>query len=240
MIDTKMRLRAKGLGWRVSAIVTLAVVAFLVTGSFKSSGVIVLLYQGIQIVWRRIYKYLWARSDWAQVKGLAVQMTGLPGSGKSTIAQLAAERLKERGYDVAVIDADYYRTTICKDLGFTKKDRLENIRRLGKIARTLADNGTIAIIAAINPYEESRHELKKQLISLVYVKCDLEKVKERDPKGLYKRAMLPYDDPNRIWNFTGISDPFERPTRTDLVINTDKKSPQESARELEAYILGYL
>ena len=149
--------------------------------------------------------------------GFLVQMTGLSGAGKSTLAFASAQRLREEGFRVEVIDGDEYRKGLCADLGFSKKDRNTNIRRLGFVGRVLARNGVIAIMSAINPYDAVREEIGGKL---VYVKTALEAVVHRDVKGLYAKALS-----GEIKNFTGISDPFEEPTCPDLTIETDKDTP---------------
>ena len=127
---------------------------------------------------------------------------------------------------VELIDGDEYRANLCNDLGFSKEDRNTNIRRLGFVSKVLSRNNVITIIAAINPYEEIRKELiaKDKNLKTVYIKCDVEQLIERDVKGLYKKALLPDGHPDKVYNFTGISDPFEEPTNPDLVINTAERA----------------
>jgi adenylylsulfate kinase len=159
-----------------------------------------------------------------------VQLTGLSGAGKSTIANAVKELLQEDGYKVEIVDGDVYRKKLCPDLGFSKEDRNENIRRLGFVANLLATHGVISILAAINPYEEIRQELSAYgpHVKTVWINCDLQTLMKRDTKQLYKRAMLPNDHPEKIHNLTGINDPFEAPINPDLVIDTHKYSEAES------------
>lgn len=176
---------------------------------------------------------------WGKRKGLFIQMTGLSGSGKSTIAREAQRLLKKKGITAEVIDGDEYRQGICQDLGFSKEDRNTNIRRLGFVAKVLARNNVITIISAINPYEAVRKELRdmSELTKTVYVKCDIETLKKRDPKGLYKKALLPEGHPDRIPSFTGISDTFDPPLVCDLTIDTDLETLEESTDKLIKFIL---
>lgn len=171
---------------------------------------------------------------------LFIQMTGLSGAGKSTVANAAKLKLEELGYAVEIIDGDEYRKSLCSDLGFSKKDRNENIRRLGFVGKVLARNGVITFMAAINPYDEVRKELMKgdPRVKVVYVKCDIPTLCKRDPKGLYKRALLPDGDPQKINNFTGISDPYEMPENPDFVLETMNESVDVSADKLVKYILS--
>jgi len=187
-----------------------------------------------------IHERLWNHTKWGKTSGLFIQMTGMSGAGKSTIAHAAAEKLRKRGIKVEVMDGDEYRTGICGDLGFSKEDRNTNIRRLGFISKVLARNSVVSIISAINPYEDIRSELTKLCdnVKTVYVKCDLETLVRRDPKGLYYRALLPDGDPNKIQNFTGISDPYEEPPAPDLILQTNREAMSFSIAKLENYILG--
>src|SRR5688572_21524174 len=141
---------------------------------------------------------------------LIIQFTGLSGSGKSTLSRIMHSKLSEDGLEVFVIDGDVYRKTVCNDLGYSKADRVENIRRLGEIASNYGRG--VVIIAAINPYNEARAELKEKYnAKLIWLKCDLSVLIERDTKGLYKRALLPDADPLKIGNLSGLNDEFEIP-----------------------------
>ncbi len=142
------------------------------------------------------------------------------------------------GYKVEVIDGDVYRSHICSDLGFSKADRMENIRRLGFIGLTLARQGVIAILAAINPYEEARAALHKEspLVKTVYLSCSLDALSKNDTKGLYKRALLPRDHPDHLDNFTGISAPYEPPPTADLVLHTHEETEDTSLQKLLTFI----
>lgn len=164
------------------------------------------------------------------MSGLFIQMTGLSGAGKSTIANAAKPKLEALGYRVEIIDGDEYRKSLSRGLGFSKEDRNENIRRLGFVGKVLARNGVVAVMAAINPYNDIREELcaNDPSCKLVHVACDIPTLCGRDPKGLYKKALLPDSDPQKIKNFTGISDPYEAPLSPDLVLNTAAQTLDES------------
>lgn len=172
--------------------------------------------------------------------GLFIQMTGLSGAGKTTLARNVHKQLIKSGFNAEVIDGDEYRINLCKDLGFSKEDRNENIRRLSFVGKVLCRNSIIVIMSAINPYESIRKEISDDRTKLVYVKCSLSVLKNRDPKGLYKRALLPEGHPDYIPNFTGISDQFEEPIYPDLIIETDKYSIDECSNELKNFILNNL
>jgi len=172
---------------------------------------------------------------------MIIQLTGLSGAGKSTIAQHVAGKLVSSGIPAEVIDGDRYRKTVCKDLGFSKKDRCENIRRLGKIAAEKAWAGNVVILAAINPYEEVRRELAQQYqAKTVFIDCNLPTLINRDTKGLYYRAMLPPSHPDKLLNLTGVNDTYEAPNCPDLVLRTDQEQLEESAGKLYRYIVSRL
>ena len=172
---------------------------------------------------------------------MLVQLTGLSGAGKTTIADAVKHKLALRGIAVRVIDGDLYRKTICRDLGFSKEDRQENIRRLGSVAVQSLEENRVAILAAINPYQEIRTELKeKYKARTVYVECDLDTLLQRDTKGLYKRALLPEEHPEKLFSLTGINDPYEVPVDADLVLKTDIEAVNESVEKLYTFILDHI
>ncbi len=169
-----------------------------------------------------------------------IQLTGLSGSGKSTLAGHVQQQLQGLGYRVKIIDGDAYRQHLCSDLDFSRAGRLENIQRLGCIGITHARNGVIALMAAINPYEEMRQWLQEQsdLTRTVWIDCDLETLQQRDTKGLYRRAMLPEGHPDKINNLTGVNDPFEKPDHPHLLIHTNTETEAGATRKLLDFILG--
>lgn len=169
---------------------------------------------------------------------LLIQLTGLSGAGKTSIAFRVQQLLLQKDIAAEIIDGDAYRKTVCKDLGFTPADRRENIRRLGAIANTLVQQNTIAIIAAINPYADVRQELKtKYNARTVWIHCALDILVERDTKGLYKRALLPPGHPEKITNLTGVNDTYDIPISADLVIYTHTEELETSAMRLFAFIV---
>jgi len=168
-------------------------------------------------------------------KGFTLWFTGLPSSGKTTLAGIVAAELKARGRFVEILDGDEVRKHLTKGLGFSREDRDENIRRIGYVCRLLSRNGTIAIAAAISPYRAVRDEVRSghetDRFVEVFVNTPLDLCIQRDVKGLYKKALA-----GEIKNFTGVSDPYEPPLTPELAIDT----PAESERQSAARILARL
>jgi adenylyl-sulfate kinase len=158
--------------------------------------------------------------------GFTVWFTGMSGAGKSTISRMLEERLRSIGARVEVLDGDVVRTHLSKGLGFSKKDRDENVRRIGFVCELLSRNGVVAIAAAISPYRAVRDEVRSRIGNFieVYVHCPIE---VRDVKGFYKRALA-----GEIPEFTGVSDPYEPPLNPEVTVNSSSESPQESLEKI--------
>jgi adenylylsulfate kinase len=160
------------------------------------------------------------------MKGFTIWFTGLPCSGKTTLATLLYNHLLQWGVsNVELLDGDVVRQYLTRGLGFTKQDRDENIRRIGWLSRMLNKHGVNAIVAAISPYRDVREEQKKLIKNFfeVYVKCPVEICEQRDVKGMYKKARQ-----GIIQHFTGIADPYEEPLTPNIVIETHKLNIDES------------
>ncbi|GAB4108408.1 MAG: adenylyl-sulfate kinase [Phycisphaeraceae bacterium] len=166
-------------------------------------------------------------------KGCTLWMTGLSGSGKSTVAVALEQVLLQRGKHAYRLDGDNIRHGLNKNLGFSAEDRDENIRRIGEVTKLFADAGIISITSFISPYKKARdmvrklHEEANLPFLEVYVECPLEEAEKRDPKGLYKKARA-----GEIKGFTGIDDPFEAPENPEVVIKTHEMSVEESVQTL--------
>jgi adenylylsulfate kinase len=168
-------------------------------------------------------------------KGVVLWFTGLPSSGKSTIANELTYRLHQRGHLTYVLDGDNIRHGLNKDLGFSPEDREENIRRISEVANLFADSGAITTTAFVSPYRKDRDFCRGLLgpgrFIEVFVKTSLESCEERDPKGLYKRART-----GEIKEFTGISAPYEEPLNAEIILDTDRMDLEEEVN----LILNYL
>ena len=172
-------------------------------------------------------------------RGVTVWFTGLPSSGKSTIARILERRFRQGGLKCELLDGDVVRTNLSKGLGFSREDRDTNIKRIGFVAHLLTRNDVIAITAAISPYHEVR-DYNRRLIGNfveVYVQCPIEECEKRDVKGLFKKARA-----GEITGFTGVDDPYEEPLHPEVICETAKETPEESADKVIHKLeeLGYL
>ena len=164
-------------------------------------------------------------------KSVVLWFTGLSGSGKSTLAHAIEERLYKNGISTYVLDGDNVRHGLCSDLSFTDSDRVENIRRIGELAKLLTDAGIITLTAFISPFKIDRDEARKRMphgdFLEIYCQCPIEICEQRDVKGLYKKARA-----GEIPFFTGIDSPYEVPVGPELVINTNDVSLEDSVQEV--------
>ncbi|MFH1567281.1 MAG: adenylyl-sulfate kinase [Gemmatimonadota bacterium] len=183
------------------------------------------------IVWHEGHVGRGEREALLLQKGVLVWLTGLPSSGKSTIAYTAEHALVARGRLAYVLDGDNIRHGLNKNLGFSAADREENIRRIGEVGKLFADCGVITLTSFVSPYCADRDRARALMAEgdfvEVFVDTPLELCEQRDPKGLYRKARA-----GEIPNFTGISDPYEVPLKPELVIRTAECTPQEAAQAI--------
>lgn len=165
--------------------------------------------------------------------GYVLWFTGLSGAGKSTIANLVVEELRQRNAPVELLDGDEVRTHLSAGLGFDKAGRDTNVRRIGWVAKLLSRNGTGVVTAAISPYRDIRKEVRDSTTNFIeiFVDAPVEECRRRDVKGLYARA-----DAGEIPLFTGVTDPYEPPEQPELHLRTTEETPQESAARVIAYL----
>ena len=157
--------------------------------------------------------------------GVTVWFTGLPCCGKTTIADHVADILKKKGCKVERLDGDIIRQGLTNDLGFSRNDRDENIRRVTFVAKMLTRNGVIVLASFVSPYREQRRNARSEIQHFieVYVRCPVEICMKRDVKGMYQKAIE-----GKITHFTGVDDPYEEPEHPELIIDTDKETVEES------------
>lgn len=157
-------------------------------------------------------------------QGFVVWLTGLPGSGKTTIAKELEPKLRKLDWPVEIIDGDEIRQSLSKGLGFSREDRETHLKRCAYVAKLLSRNGVAVIAALISPYREVREYARKETTNFVevYVKCSVQTCRKRDPKGLYKKASA-----GEIKDLTGPQDLYEEPLHPDLIVDTEKQNLPE-------------
>ncbi|RLE63013.1 MAG: adenylyl-sulfate kinase [Thermoprotei archaeon] len=166
-------------------------------------------------------------------RGCVVWLTGLPGSGKTSIARATARELRNMGLRVEILDGDEVRRWLSPTEGFTREDRERHLRRVAYVAKLLARNGVIVLCSFVSPYKKIRKEIKEIIENEsipfveVYVKCSLEECIRRDPKGLYRRALK-----GEIKHMTGLDDPFEEPENPELILDSEHLTAEDNARIL--------
>jgi adenylyl-sulfate kinase len=183
------------------------------------------------LVWHAHQVTRQERSGQKRQQPCILWLTGLSGSGKSTIANALEGELLRTGHHSYLLDGDNIRHGLNKDLGFSDKDRVENIRRIGEVAKLFIDAGLIVITAFISPFRADR-DLVRGLVAPgeffeVYVRAPLDVCEQRDPKGLYKKARA-----GAIKQFTGIDSPYEEPLKPELTLDTDRLDLQQSTQAL--------
>ena len=169
-------------------------------------------------------------------KGMVIWLTGLSGSGKSTLANALNEVLHQEGLSTYVLDGDNIRYGLCKDLGFSDKDREENIRRIGEVANLFMDAGIITITAFVSPFIKDRNKVRKIIGTKdfieVYCAADISICEKRDTKGLYKKARL-----GEIKDFTGISSPYEAPENPEVIVDTGSLNLEGSIKKIIDFLM---
>ncbi|MCI4335081.1 MAG: adenylyl-sulfate kinase [Thermoplasmata archaeon] len=161
--------------------------------------------------------------------GFCLWLTGLPSAGKTTIAKAITPLLEQRGFRVELLDGDEVRTGLSADLGFDRASRETHARRVTFVAKVLARNGIVPIVALISPYRTSRAKARSEIGAFVevYITTPLALCEQRDVKGLYKKARA-----GQIKEMTGVDDPYEAPERPELVIDTEHQGPLDAAHEI--------
>ena len=160
-------------------------------------------------------------------KGFTLWFTGLPCSGKTVLADAVAKELRSQGMKVERLDGDIVRKSLTRDLGFSEEDRNRNIERVTFVSKLLTRNGVAVLASFVSPYNKIRDYSRKEIGNyiLVYVKCSLEECENRDIKGMYAKARA-----GEIKDFTGIDHSFEEPDKTDIIVETDKQTVEESKK----------
>ncbi|BBG65186.1 adenylylsulfate kinase [Hydrogenimonas sp.] len=232
--ETNIRSIVKGISWRFVATGTTITIVYLFFGRLDlavAAGVIetglkVALYWGHEKIWQRI------RFGKKRIEPFNVWFTGLPLSGKSTIADKVYEKLQKLDIPLERIDSKDIRELI-PDLGYTREERNRHMKRIGHLIQTLQKNSISTVASFVSPYRESRKAIRTMVKNniVVYVKADIQTCRKRDYKGVYEKALN-----GELKNFTGISDVYEEPKHAEIVIDTEKVDPDEAAETVYRYI----
>ncbi len=232
--DTNIRSIAKGISWRIIASFTTMGIVYIFFGNVKlavATGLVetitkIAFYWGHERIWQKVK---WGRK---RIEPFNIWFTGLPLSGKTTIADKVFERLQKLNIPLERIDSRDIRDLI-PNIGYTREDRLRHIKRVGYLIKTLQKNSISTVCSFVSPYDESRKMIRDMVKNsvLIYVKADVETCKKRDYKGVYEKALK-----GEIKNFTGISDIYEEPKDAEIVIDTEKLSPDHAADIIVKYV----
>jgi len=189
------------------------------------------------VVWHHATVTRLRREAQNRHRGAIIWFTGLSGSGKSTLAHEVEERLHRMGCRTFVLDGDNVRHGLCGDLGFSAEDRVENIRRIGEVAKLFMEAGVIVLTAFISPFRVDRDKVRAMVQAgeflEIYCQCPIEVCEQRDVKGMYKKARA-----GKIDKFTGISSPYEAPEKPELAVDTSALSLEECVRQVIRMLHG--
>ena len=232
--ETNLRSIAKGVTWRGVATGTTITIVYLFFGRLDlavaagviETGVKIALYWGHEKVWQKVR---WGRK---RIEPFNLWFTGLPLSGKTTIADKVYEKLLKLDIPLERIDSKDIRELI-PDVGYSREERNRHMKRIGHLIQTLQKNSISTVASFVSPYRESRKAIRQMVKNniVVYVKADVETCKKRDYKGVYEKALK-----GEIQNFTGISDVYEEPQHAEIVIDTEKTDPDEAAEIIYQYV----
>jgi len=232
--DTNKRSIVKGISWRVVATTTTIIIVYLFFGRLDlaiAAGLIetvlkVGLYWAHERAW---FKIRWGRK---KIEPFNLWFTGLPLSGKTTIANKVYEELKKLDIPLERLDSKDIRELV-PDVGFSREDRNRHMHRIGHLIKTLQHNSISTVASFVSPYRESRKTIREMVQNniVVYLKADIESCKQRDYKGKYEKALR-----GELQNFTGVNDIYEEPQHAEIVIDTDKLSVEESVQQIVKYI----
>ena len=232
--DTNKRSIVKGISWRAVATTTTIIIIYVFFGRLDlaiAAGVIetflkVGLYWAHERAW---FKVTWGRK---KIEPFNLWFTGLPLSGKTTIADKVYEELEKLQIPIERIDSKDIRELI-PDIGYSRDDRNRHMHRIGNLIRTLQNNSISTVASFVSPYKESRKAIREMVKNniVVYVKADVETCKERDYKGVYKKALS-----GELRNFSGVNDVYEEPKRAEITIDTDTMSADEAVKIIVKYV----
>lgn len=232
--ETNTRSIVKGISWRVVATTTTIIIVYVFFGRLDlaiAAGLIetvlkVALYWGHEKIWQKIH---WGKK---RIEPFNLWFTGLPLSGKTTIADKVYAELEKLHIPIERLDSKDIRDLI-PDIGFTREDRNRHMHRIGFLIQRLQKNSISTVASFVSPYRESRKAIREMVNNniVVYVKADIEACKERDYKGVYDKALK-----GELQNFSGVNDVYEEPQHAEIVIDTDRVDADEAAAIIVKYV----
>ncbi len=234
IIETKFRSLLKAISWRILATLATAMLVYAFFGKLKLAAAIGGIEVVLKIAIYFLHERLWERIKFGRVRisPFVLWFTGLPLSGKTTIADSVYDAIKKMGIDVERLDSRDVRGLFPEE-GFTRGDRIRHLKRVAHLIRVLQNNGICVVASFVSPYREAREIVKSMTLNYVeiYVKASVEECMRRDNRGLYEKALK-----GEIKNFTGVSDVYEEPDAPDIVLDTEKLPPEKSAQIVVKYV----
>jgi len=232
--ETNRRLIAKGISWRFVATGTTIIIVYIFFGRLDLAIVAGLLETIAKVALYWVHEKIWQKIKFGKkrIESFNLWFTGLPLSGKTTIANKVYEKLKKLDIPIERIDSKDIRELI-PNVGFSREDRNRHMKRIGHLIQTLQKNSISTVASFVSPYKESRKIIRTMVKNniVVYVKADVETCKKRDYKGVYEKALK-----GELKNFTGISDIYEKPQHAEIVIDTETTTPDEAAEIIFQYV----
>lgn len=232
--ETNTRSIAKGFSWRFFATSVTIIIVYLFFGRLDLAIAAGIIETISKVILYYVHEKIWQRVRWGkkQIEPFNLWFTGLPMSGKSTIADLVFEKLKKYQIPMERIDSKDIRD-IVPNIGFTREDRNRHMHRIGYLIKTLQNNSISTVASFVSPYRESRKAIRAMVKNnvVVFVKADIETCKERDYKGVYAKALA-----GELQNFSGINDVYEEPTHAEIIIDTDTMSAEKAAEVIVRYL----
>ncbi len=232
--ETNIRTIAKGFSWRFFATTTTVIIVYLFFGRLDLAIAAGILETVSKVFLYYVHDKVWQRVRWGKkrIEPFNLWFTGLPLSGKTTIANLVYEKLQKYDIPLERIDSKDIRDVI-PDIGYSREDRNRHMHRIGHLIKTLQNNSISTIASFVSPYRESRKAIREMVKNnvVVYVKADIETCKTRDYKGVYAKALN-----GELQNFSGINDVYEEPQHAEIIIDTELTSPEEAAETIIRYL----
>ncbi|SHO80232.1 Adenylylsulfate kinase [hydrothermal vent metagenome] len=232
--ETNKRSILKGITWRIVATTTTILIVYLFFGRLDLAITAGLLESVLKIALYWLHERAWFKVKWGRekIKPFNLWFTGLPLSGKTTIANRVYEKLKEFDIPLERLDSKDIRDVV-PDIGFSREDRNRHMHRIGHLIKTLQNNSISTVASFVSPYRESRKAIREMTENsiVVYIKSDIESCKKRDYKGKYAKAIA-----GEYKNFTGVNDVYEEPQHAEIIIDTDKLSVEEATQIIVEYL----